>query len=259
MSLHGLAFTEQELHRDDHYMFILQTSGHFACEVDFNKLKIRNSGLLYVAPGQVHRYIKVEKSKGWLLFIHPDYISKQFRTVFDTIMNVNQNVSVPIGDPVFSFAGNLEEWWSGPPKNDELKFSIGRSLLDAISGMIASKLLGAAIPHNRTSSSKHALTNQFKQLIKEHFKELKQVKQYAALLHITPLYLNEVMSETTGLSASYWIHQEILLEAKRLLAYSGKNIREIAWELGYEDFAYFSRFFKKNTGSTASAFRNQKP
>ncbi len=80
----------------------------------------------------------------------------------------------------------------------------------------------------------------------------------AAQLHITPLYLNEIVKEITGFPASYWIHQEIMLEAKRLLYYTNLDVKQIAFDLGYEDHAYFSRFFKKNTGLTAGEFRNTK-
>lgn len=259
LPLHGLTFTDHELHRDDHYMFIIQKSGHFVCEVDFTKIEIKETALLYVAPGQVQRYIKAEKCEGWLLFVNPDHISKQFRETFDAFLNVTQFPSLDKNDLLFAFADNLEKWWLDKKKNDDLKFTISKSLLDAVSGMIASKFLNTSANFKRINSPKYALATRFKQLIKERFKELKQVKQYASLLHITPLYLNEVMNEMTGFPASYWIRQEIILEAKRLLSYSGKDIREIAWELGYDDYAYFSRFFKKNAGITASAFKGLKP
>ncbi len=259
MALHGLKFTDHELHRDDHYMFIIQKSGRFVFEVDFNTIEINNAGLCYVAPGQVHRYIKVDQCEGWLLFVDSNYISKEFREAFDTILNVTQNSSLAKKDPVFAFADSLGKWWLGQKKNDDLLSSIINSLLNAISGLIASKLLGSSTKFKRINSQKYILATRFKQLIKERFQTLKQVKEYASLLYVTPLYLNEVMKEITGFPASYWIQQEIVLEAKRLLSYSGKDIREIAWELGYEDYAYFSRFFKKNTGITASAFREQKP
>lgn len=258
MLLHGLSFIEHELHRDDHYMFIIQESGHFICEVDFNTIEVRDKSLFYVAPGQVQRYIKAEDCEGWLIFVDSDHILKQFREAFDTILNVTQSSSLAETDPIIVFADNLEKWWSNKDENDELNFLVIKSLLDAISGMIVSKLLGASAHYSRINSPKYTLATQFKQLIKKYFKELKQVKQYASLLHITPLYLNEVMKEMTGFPASYWIHQEIILEAKRLLSYTSKNIREIAWELGYEDYTYFSRFFRKNTGITASVFRFQR-
>jgi len=259
LPLHGLNFTDLALHRDDHYMFILQTSGIFVCEVDFNKIELRGAAVCYIAPGQVHRYIKVIKSEGWLLFLDPDHVSKQYREVFDAVLNQAQKTALDKNDSIVALTDNLGKYWSDRSHNNQLIFSVIKSLLGAIVGIMAYKLAATFKNAKYKSNAKHNLSIRFKHIIRKHFKELKQVKEYASLLHITPLYLNEVMKEVTGFPASYWICQEIILEAKRLLAYSGKDIREIAWELGYEDHAYFSRFFKKNTGITATAFRLLKP
>lgn len=259
LELKGLSFVDQELHRDDHYMFILLKSGHFVCEVDFNRIEIQHTALLYAAPGQVQHYLKAENCEGWLLFANPDFVSQPLREFFDSVLNVSQSVEVAENNPVFATSDILGTWWSTNFSNDDLSNSVSTSLLGSIIGMVALALKGTSIQNHHSNSSKYILANRFKQLIKEQFREMKQVKQYALLLHITPLYLNEVMKEITGFSASYWIHHEILLEAKRLLAFSEKDVRQIAWDLGYEDDAYFSRFFKKHTGSTASAFRKQKP
>jgi len=259
LALKGLSFVDQELHRDDHYMFILLKSGHFVCEVDFNRIEIQHTALLYAAPGQVQHYLKAENCEGWLLFANPDFVSQPLREFFDSVLNVSQSVEVAENNPVFATSDILGAWWSTDSSDDDLSDSVSTSLLDSIIGMMALALKGTSIQNHHSNSSKYVLANRLKQLIKEQFREMKQVKQYALLLHITPLYLNEVMKEITGFSASYWIHHEILLEAKRLLAFSEKDVRQIAWDLGYEDDAYFSRFFKKHTGSTASAFRKQKP
>lgn len=259
LALKGLSFVDQELHRDDHYMFILLKSGHFVCEVDFNRIEIQHTALLYAAPGQVQHYLKTENCEGWLLFANPDFVSQPLREFFDSVLNVSQSVEVAENNPVFATSDILGTLWSTDSSNDDLSNSVSTSLLDSIIGMMALALKGTSVQNHHSNSSKYVLANRFKQLIKEQFREMKQVKQYALLLHITPLYLNEVMKEITGFSASYWIHHEILLEAKRLLAFSEKDVRQIAWDLGYEDDAYFSRFFKKHNGSTASAFQKQKP
>lgn len=255
-ALQGLPFVEQGLHRDGYYMFIIQMDGHFICEIDFNEVEIIGAGLLYVAPGQVHRYLKAENCRGWLLFVDLGCISKQFREIFDTFLNVAQYAALDDNDSIFTFADHLERLWSEKREQDDVIFSVIKSLVDAISGIIASKLLRVSTRLKRVNSPKYALANNFKQHIKENFKDCKQVKQYAVGLNVTPLYLNQVMKEITGFPASYWIHQEIILEAKRLLAHSTKDVQEIACDLGYEDYAYFSRFFKRNTGLTASAFRH---
>jgi AraC-like DNA-binding protein len=96
---------------------------------------------------------------------------------------------------------------------------------------------------------------QFKQLINKHFLELHLVADYAQLLRISAGYLNEVIKQQSGKTAIEHIHERILLEAKRQLLHTGASMKEIAYNLGFEDAAYFSRFFKRLTGQTPAAFR----
>lgn len=69
-----------------------------------------------------------------------------------------------------------------------------------------------------------------------------------AALHISPVYLNEVVKNVTGESVGRYIRNEIVLRAKRMLVYTTHNIGEIACELGFDDYAYFTRLFTKQTG-----------
>ncbi len=68
-------------------------------------------------------------------------------------------------------------------------------------------------------------------------------------------YLNEVVKKTTGFAASYWISQQRLLEAKRLLVYTHLDVQEIGYSLGYPDAAYFSKWFKKHERISPRSFR----
>lgn len=68
-------------------------------------------------------------------------------------------------------------------------------------------------------------------------------------------YLNDTVKAVTGFSLSYFIQQEILAEAQRLLFYTELSIKEIADRLGYEDPKYFIRFFGKGKGESPSLFR----
>lgn len=80
---------------------------------------------------------------------------------------------------------------------------------------------------------------------------------YAKSLNISTPYLNECVKTATGNSVSYHIQQRVILEAKRLLYHSNKSIKEIAGELGYDDYSYFIRLFVKITGMTPLAFRTK--
>ena len=99
------------------------------------------------------------------------------------------------------------------------------------------------------------LLRAFNVLVEEHFRSRRQVADYAALLHRSPKTITNLFSLHSGKSPLQIIHDRIALEARRLLLYSGKSSKEIAHDLGFGDPAQFSRFFKKQMGVTAQAFR----
>jgi len=93
--------------------------------------------------------------------------------------------------------------------------------------------------------------------LERDFVTVKRPTEYAQQLNISSPYLNECVKKTTGHSVSYHIQQRIILEARRLLYHSDLSVKEIATELGYDDYPYFSRLFSKVTGMTALGFRNK--
>ena len=95
----------------------------------------------------------------------------------------------------------------------------------------------------------------YKNLLDQNIHFLKSPAEYAAMLNISEVYLNEVTKKTTGFTAGYWIRNKIILETKRLLVYTQLNSKEIAYAMGYDNYAYFNRFFKKETGMTPLEFR----
>ncbi|PSK91186.1 helix-turn-helix domain-containing protein [Taibaiella chishuiensis] len=244
-------------HRDDHYMFVLLQAGSFAWEVDFNRIVLRQPSVCFIAPGQVHHYLDFKRAKGWFVFIDSPLISSQCRNILDSCLHICQSAGIDKGDTLFTLVPALDEVLNGPAL--ALKKSLAGSLSDTLAALVASKLVQAQHTTNLVGGQKYHTFVHFKQMINTRYREMKQVKAYAAALHITPLYLNEVVKEITGFPASYWIHQEVLLEAKRMLCYTAMDVKQIAYDLGYEDHAYFSRFFKRHAGMTALAFRDTKP
>ena len=75
------------------------------------------------------------------------------------------------------------------------------------------------------------------------------------MLNISEVYLNEAVKESVGLSVGAYIRARIILQAKRQLAYTSLSAKEIAYSLGYEDYAYFSKLFRKNVGKSPSDYR----
>lgn len=101
------------------------------------------------------------------------------------------------------------------------------------------------------------IIRQYYVLVDRHFKEKKQVQDYADILCRSPKTLSNLFS-TCGLpSPLRVIHDRIEAEAMRLLLYTHKNAKEISSILGFEDLSAFSRFFKKMTGESVSDYRKR--
>lgn len=245
---------QADIHRDDHYMFILQRKGHFILEVDFKTIELKGPSLCFVAPGQIHQYIDQKNNDGWFLFMESGSVSESYREILDMYQWIHQSVSIQENDLIFELSLLLEKTEKDAAHHNS---SVERSLADAAIGMIISRLSETPMSQFHHQGRKYTITRQFKKLISDHFKSIKQIQQYARLLTITPLYLNEVVKDITGYPASFWIQQKIIWEAKRLLVYTTMKVKQIAFELGYDDPVYFSRFFKKATGITALEFRTK--
>ncbi|MFU8811644.1 MAG: helix-turn-helix domain-containing protein [Balneolaceae bacterium] len=107
--------------------------------------------------------------------------------------------------------------------------------------------------HNRQGDID--LIRSFNLLVEEHFREVKSVSEYAKMLNKSPKTVANIFSKNADQSPLEVIHQRVITEAKRLLLYTDKAVKEIGLELGYTDPAQFSKLFKKETGMTTTTFK----
>ena len=100
------------------------------------------------------------------------------------------------------------------------------------------------------------ILQKLKDAIEENFKIKHSPADYAALLHITPKALAKITKSYFNKTLSSLINERIIIEAKRELYLTNKTVKEIAYELGYEDEYYFSRFFKVNADVSPQLYRD---
>jgi AraC family transcriptional regulator, transcriptional activator of pobA len=101
---------------------------------------------------------------------------------------------------------------------------------------------------------------EFQDLIEQNLKtdkKLRTIAEFANKLNTHPNHLNALCKEILGNTASELLHDSTLLQAKSLLLNSDYSMKEIAYQLGYDEPNYFFRFFKKHIGVTPSEFKNQ--
>ncbi len=94
-------------------------------------------------------------------------------------------------------------------------------------------------------------------LLESNYLQERQTAFYAAELGISSKRLNEILKDNLDKTVVQLIHDRLILELKRNMLHTDKSLKEIAFDLGFSDQAYFSRFFKKQTGQTPEAFQKQ--
>ena len=242
-------------HRDDHYLFFVLEDGHASLMIDFHEVPISKSNLYYILPGQVHHRIKNEVAQGWFLAIDTILVPKEYRDVFEDRLLLQQPYILnPVQLQQCQVLLQLIEEKRYENQEAAFYFPVLHSLLQTFVG-VAAGCYSECGNANFNLSRPAQLAREFKNLLPVNILTMKSPSAYAEMLNVSESYLNEALKKVTGFSVSYWILQEVMLEAKRLLYYSDLTVKEIAHRLGYEDNTYFSRIFKKALDVTPLEFR----
>lgn len=97
----------------------------------------------------------------------------------------------------------------------------------------------------------------FKDYLEEHYRKQKQVSYYARQISITEKRLNQATTKVLAKTPKELIDDRVMLEAKRLLAHTSQNVKEIGFNLGFEEPTNFIKYFKKHAFSTPVEFREK--
>ncbi|WP_445384733.1 helix-turn-helix domain-containing protein [Robiginitalea sp. IMCC44478] len=112
--------------------------------------------------------------------------------------------------------------------------------------------------YNSLNHQQQDIIREYNYLVEKHFREKQSVKEYAEMLYKSPKTLSNLFSKIGERTPLEFIHHRILIEAKRLLIHSNQSIKEIAFEIGFEDQQSFSRFFKNKAGISPLHYREDK-
>lgn len=162
------------------------------------------------------------------------------------VVKANPPFTRPMADALFSLQ---KENINRGLLNDEMQIRYFRIFLLYFMQHLLTQKPAKALPGNRI------LTQRYLGLVEQHYTTQKLVTDYARDLFITPNYLNKIVKDETGLTAREHIQQKIVAEAKSMLYTQGLTMKEVAYQLGFEDMGHFSKFFKKTCGQNFSHLR----
>ena len=242
-------------HRDDYHLFFLQEKGTTSIEIDFHTYTIKPSSIIYIHPNQVHRMLFINHATVSFWAVNTEILNPEYLALLE---DINPARPVSLTKEVFSIISEtvLLCLKLSERKHEKLYQSVIKDSGNALVALVTSQYL-AQTKSPESLSRFEFITKAFKLRLEANFSTAKKPSEYAQKLNISTAYLNECVKMTTGYSVSHHIQQRVMLEAKRMLYHSDGSVKEIATQLGYEDYAYFSRLFKKITGVTASAFQSK--
>ena len=238
-------------HRDSHYLLIVSTEGYSKMMLDFEMLEMKAPCMLLIQPGQVHQAMDIGHPRGWSIGFDPSLINQKFEQV---LKDGFKDAQTPVlHQRVARLAELMYEVQTGARDNYTAK-SV-HTLLEALLSLIAGALSSIESDARNKDSRGCMIERAFSQLLGQHYKQWKKPSQYAESLSISVAHLNDTVKGRTGSSVSDHIQQQSILEAKRLLFFTDLSVKEVGYEMGYDDPAYFSKLFKKVTGMGPGAFR----
>ncbi|TDE10829.1 AraC family transcriptional regulator [Dyadobacter psychrotolerans] len=249
----GARFIEKP-HKHDFFLFLLFQQGSGKHTIDFVDYQVGPNQIHLLFPDQVHSWKLDQSTRAYQIMISKRSF-ETFSHAFSNDLIQYQNHPV-LGVDDQTFEKLLYEFQS--IANELLSGKVLWDMLSARCQIIAHIVSRQAAQIFEKSANGHSkpVLAAFQLLINKHFKEQKSVSFYASQLNVSPNYLNILCKRHLQHPATWLIHARLTLEAKRRLLTSKQPIKEISYELGFYDLAYFSKFFKSQTGLAPRQFRD---
>ncbi|GAA3986354.1 AraC family transcriptional regulator [Mucilaginibacter dorajii] len=252
------------LQRNNYFSIIWIKEGSGKLKSDFSSYSFDTDTLLAFAPYQPFMLSTDKPIKGVSIQFHPDFfcIHKHHKEVscsgvlFDNIYHPPYVKVDTTSAATFNLIINQVK---AEIPNDglaqyEILVSYLKIFLITASRLKTEQQVMAKMPDD--ANKEPFILQNLKEAIEEHYKTRHSASDYADLLNISAKALARITKTHFNKTISNLIAERIIIEAKRELYLTNKPVKEIAWELGYEDEYYFSRFFKTNADVSPQLYRD---
>jgi len=247
-------------HRHAYYTIVWVMAGKGEHLIDFNTYSLQKHAIFFVSPGQIHQVKHANRPRGWVItfsksFLQMNHVSESFLTEMNLFNGFEERPPLllpkAVGRKLDLLMQDMQQMFHSDYHHKLA--GLGAYLkLFLVYCEEECTLEGQAEPK---ASPGRLLLREFKQRVEADFRTSHSVSHYADALSVTAKHLNQVTKALVGQTAKEIIMEKVILNAKRELKYSDLSIKEIAYELGFEEPLYFSAVFKKAVGRSPSSFR----
>lgn len=232
------------------HQFFLVVSGGGSVEIDGRTVALDPPLVINIPPLAVHTFAFRAGTGGWVITVPVD--------VLDAGRDQRDGLAKLIAAPAAAAAepGLIALFDNVAREHANAQFGRTRALrayVELLAAEVARHVHARGLAEG--GSERGDLARRFEALVEQHFREHWTVGDYAGALAISPTHLSRLTRAQTGLSASRLVEARLTREARRLLAYTAMTVSQIAYELGFDDPAYFTRVFTRAVGRSPSAYR----
>ena len=243
---------QPHLHRDLNHIILIAEGGG-SMRADGESVDFEAPCLLLVPAGIIHGFSWHRNSRGWVITIADSYLHHLLERDADLhpLFRTPGAVALPDAPEVETRINTLarELAWSGPGQ---------RAAVEALLLWLMVQALRHATLSDSSASSggrQARLVARLRERIEQRFRHREPVASYARALGVSETALRHAFARVASLSPAAILDERALLEARRLLLYSNLSVAEVGYAVGFEDPAYFSRFFARHTGRSPRDWR----
>ncbi len=254
--------------RFDGYIFFFLKEGHFQVDHNLNTFDVRSGSIMMTVPGNI---VKVSSYKPehiadaelYFLLISKEFMSGihlDINRVYQESLRLWNYPCIRLSEDDISL---LVEYFTLSRNILHSRMKNKKNVLGALVTSFAHVILELwtrEISHSRKAENPstariNQLLERFIALVTEYHNTERGVAFYADKLCLSPKYLSKLIKQASGRSAPAWIDSFVILEAKNLLKYSDKSVKQIVYDLHFPNQSVFYKFFKAHTGMTPSEYR----
>ncbi|MGV9498667.1 helix-turn-helix domain-containing protein [Streptomyces sp. NPDC003642] len=246
----------ERVHRIDFHVVMLFGEGPVRHMVDFTEYEAGAGDLLWIRPGQVHRFSRTSEYRGTVLTMQPGFLPRStveatglYRYDLPPLLHPDPARLAGLRDALGQLRREYEDTATLPLS---LHTAVLRHTLTAFLLRLAHLAASSAEARRQRSDSTFTL---FRDAVERDFATNHSVSAYADALGYSRRTLVRAVRAATGETPKSFIDKRVVLEAKRLLAHTDLPIGRVGAAIGFPDAANFSKFFHQHTDHTPAAFR----
>ncbi len=246
-------------HRKDYYFLVFVKQGSSRHWIDMKPYTIKPDTLYFSTPHQINLKEEAKEFTGLSVAFTEEFLAMQENDVvrnLPIILNPHNGHQLDLNAADVIFIEDLlnkiyYEYHNKGNWQHGMLMGYMQILLIYLSRLYTAHF------NDAEQANERVLLQKYLQKIESYFTQVHDVLSYADMLNISAGHLSEVVKMQSGEPAIVHIHKRLALEAKRLLFHTDNSIKEIAFNLGFEDASYFNRFFKRLVNDTPAAYRTR--